>query len=172
MGCVGDLAKTYHRHQPGHAQRQPHQHHYQHPARQVVHRVGRHQLVNPDMTQQAVQHPGQPAKQARATKQVLGEVGDQAEQQAQADQVDAALAHFNPAPQLPVPHAVHGNVQETEVDQHRREQSPPLPRCQAIRQRCELDVLPVNAEIDKSQRTQGRQVVAQLRDGGHDQAQQ
>ena len=114
------------------------------------------------MPQQPVQHSRQPAKQARATKQVLGEVGYQAEQQAQANQVDAALTYFNASPQLPEPHAVHGNVQKAEVDQHRGEQSPPLPRRQAVGQRDKLDVLASNAEIEKRQPAQGRQVVPQL----------
>ena len=124
------------------------------------------------MPQQAVQHAGQAAKQARAAKQVLGKVGHQAEQQAQPNEIDAALTHFNASPQFPVPQAVHGDVQETEVNQHRGEQSPPLPGGQAIRQRCELDVLPADAEIEKRQPAEGREVFTQLRHHRDDDAQQ
>jgi len=124
------------------------------------------------MPEQAIQHARQPAEQTGATVSVLSVVGDQAEQHGQTEQVDTALACFDTPSQFPVPHAVHGQVQDAEVDQHRRNQPPPLPRCQTVGQRRELDVLAQDAERQKRQPGDGLQVVPQQGQCADDNARQ
>ncbi|MNK71366.1 hypothetical protein D3C87_908150 [compost metagenome] len=124
------------------------------------------------MPKQAVKHAGQTAEQRRAAPDKLRVVGNQAEQQRQADQVDTALARLDTPPQLPVPHAVHRQVQDAEVDQHRRDQAPPLPRRQAVGQWREVDVLADHAEFEEGQPAHRFKVVTQQGDRADDHAQQ
>ncbi|MNZ93684.1 hypothetical protein D3C78_1127630 [compost metagenome] len=124
------------------------------------------------MPEQAIEHAGQAAEQARPAHGELHHVRHQAEAQGQHQQHQAALAVFDAPAQFPVPHAVHRQVQPAEVDQHRREQAPPLPRRQAFHQRREDGVVALDLEFLEGQPVQGRQVVAEQRDCRNDQRHQ
>ncbi|MCY1442648.1 hypothetical protein D9M71_590250 [compost metagenome] len=124
------------------------------------------------MPEQAVQHAGQAAEQARPAGVVLGQVGHQAEQQGQAQQQPRALAQFDAFAQFPVPQAVHGQVQHAEVQQHGRYQAPPLAFVQALRQRAEVQVVALDAEVEEGEPADGGEVVAQAGEAGDDEAQQ
>ncbi|CAM5271884.1 hypothetical protein SSTU70S_01906 [Stutzerimonas stutzeri] len=114
------------------------------------------------MAEQPVEHTGQTAKDARPVEQVLREIRHQAEQHGQGQQHPGALTGFDPPPQLPEPHAVHRQMEDAEMHEHRREQPPPLPRCQRLLQRGEIDVLAIDAKIDEIQPADGREVIAEL----------
>ena len=58
------------------------------------------------------------------------------------------------------------------MQQHRREQAPPLPRRQAVGQRGELDVLADDAKWQERQPAHGLQVIAKHGHRADDQAEQ
>ena len=124
------------------------------------------------MSEQAVEHPGQAAKNAHPAKQVLRQVGDQGEQQGEAQQPQPALARLDPPAQLPVPEAVHGQVQPAEVHQHRGEQPPPLTAVEGMFDRREIQVFLGDAVVGEAEPADGLQVLAAPGDGEHHQGHQ
>ncbi|MNQ81108.1 hypothetical protein D3C85_961140 [compost metagenome] len=124
------------------------------------------------MAEQTVQHTGQTTEQARPAEQVLAGVGYQADQQGQAEQRPTALAQLDAAAQFPVPHGIHGQVQDAEMHQHRRQQAPPLAGGQAFGQRGEIDIVALHAKIEKGQPMQCLEVFPKPGKPGDQQAQQ
>ncbi len=124
------------------------------------------------MAQQAVEHAGQTTEDARPAEQILREIGDQPEQQRQRQQHWRTLTSLDAPAQLPVPHAVHGQVKDAEVHEDRRDQPPPLAGREALLQRGEVGVLAVDAKVDEVQPADRGKVLAEQGDPRHRQGDQ
>src|SRR5690606_11873297 len=105
-------------------------------------------------------YPGQATEQRRSGPPVLGEIRGKTEQQAQPEQPDGALAKLDAPPQLPVPQAVHRQVQPAEMDQHRRDQTPPLTAVERGTQIGQVYTLAVDTKVDEAQPANGGKVLA------------